>query len=107
MKVSTPAVIIRPAHQWTGILLIFFIGVKLLSGLNLSGAIEILDARTASWLHFSKWIDTPLIFLFCFHASYGVLRIFISKIHKKWLAFYVASGLALVLSLIGITVMYF
>ena len=107
MKVSTPIMIIRPAHQWTGILLIFFIGVKLLSGLNLAGAMEILNARTASWLHFSKWIDTPLIFLFCFHASYGVLRIFISKIHKKWLAFSIASGIALILFAVVAGVMYF
>jgi hypothetical protein len=106
MKVSTPAVIIRPAHQWTGILLIFFIGAKLLSGLNLSGAMGILDARTAAWLHFSKWIDIPLLFLFCFHAAYGLLRLFISKVQKKWLAFFIASGVALVLFLAEVGVMY-
>jgi len=102
-----PSAIIRPAHQWTGILLIFFIGVKMLSGLNFTGAIDIFDVRTASWFHFSKWIDIPLLFLFCFHAAYGLLRLFIGKVQKKWLAFFIASGIALALFLTGAGVMYF
>jgi succinate dehydrogenase/fumarate reductase cytochrome b subunit len=60
--------------RFSGPLLLILVGLKILSGYSLVGKIH-----AASWLsslHFSKALDLPLLFLFIFHALYG-LRLFL------------------------------
>jgi len=60
--------------RFSGPLLFIIVGLKILSGYALAGKIQ-----EASWLanlHLSKSLDFFLIFLFIFHALYG-LRLFL------------------------------
>jgi len=60
--------------RFSGPLLFILVGLKVLSGFALVGKIE-----GVSWLtnlHLSKSLDFSLIFLFIFHALYG-LRLFL------------------------------
>jgi succinate dehydrogenase/fumarate reductase cytochrome b subunit len=79
MNKLKPAEWIQLFHRWSGLCLILLIGIKLLSGFVLSGKIQLLNEKSASWMHFSKWVDLPLLFFFLFHAAYGVLKIAMSK----------------------------
>lgn len=106
MKTGTLAGFIRAIHKWTGLLLIFLVGAKLVSGYAMAGAIAFVGDRAAGMLHFSKWVDVPLFVAFSFHALYGVLRALWSKIGNKDLAFILASVCALLISIWGLTVIY-
>jgi hypothetical protein len=98
MKETTPAVVIRMFHRWSGLLLILLVGDKLISGLRLSGAIHFPGESAANWMHFSHWVDVPLIFLFIFHSTYGILKMLMSRgVQKKVRAFVIANAVALVL----------
>jgi len=60
--------------RFSGPLLFILVGLKILSGYGLTGKIQ-----GVSWLidlHLSKSLDFSLIFLFIFHAFYG-LRLFL------------------------------
>ncbi|MGZ3534652.1 MAG: hypothetical protein ACXU9K_05460 [Thermodesulfobacteriota bacterium] len=60
--------------RFSGPLLFILVGLKILSGYALTGKIQ-----GVSWLtdlHLSKSLDFSLIFLFIFHAFYG-LRLFL------------------------------
>jgi succinate dehydrogenase/fumarate reductase cytochrome b subunit len=60
--------------RFSGPLLFILVGLKILSGYALTGKIQV-----AAWLtnlHLSKTLDFTLIFLFIFHALYG-LRLFL------------------------------
>ena len=59
--------------RFSGPLLLILIGLKILSGYSLVGRIQ------ASWLsnlHINKTLDLLLLFVFIFHALYG-LRLFL------------------------------
>jgi succinate dehydrogenase/fumarate reductase cytochrome b subunit len=98
MKETTPAVLIRTFHRWSGLLLILLVTAKLLSGFRLAGEIHFPGEIAANRLHFSRWIDVPLIFFFLFHSAYGILKVLMSKgIQKKARAFLAANLVAIVL----------
>jgi succinate dehydrogenase/fumarate reductase cytochrome b subunit len=98
MKETTPAVLIRHFHRWSGLALILLVTAKLISGFRLSGSIGLPKEATANWMHFSDWVNTPLVFFFLFHASYGVLKVLMSRgVQKKVRAFVIANAVALLL----------
>lgn len=74
-----PAEQIRIVHRWSGLVLFFCIGIKLISGLTLSGKIAGIEELTANWMHFSKWVDVPLVLAFSIHAAYGILKIWMGR----------------------------
>jgi len=106
MKAGQSGGLIRSIHKWTGLGLILLIAAKLVSGFTMAGAIEFVGDRMAGLLHFSKWIDVPLVIGFTIHALYGILRAFWSRIQSKDLAFYITSVLALLISIWGLTIIY-
>ncbi len=60
--------------RFSGPLLFILVGLKILSGYAMTGKIQ-----AAAWLtnlHLSKTLDFSLIFLFIFHALYGI-RLFL------------------------------
>jgi len=93
------AVFIRVFHRWSGIALILLVGAKLLSGFSLSGSVTLFSERLASQLHYSRWIDIPLLFGFLFHAVYGIVKIGSARIDRKGLFFWIMSMLGLLLFL--------
>jgi succinate dehydrogenase/fumarate reductase cytochrome b subunit len=95
MKDATPVQIIRHVHRWSGLLLILFVGMKMLSGLRLAGTVSFPGEAVARWMHFSRWVDVPFFLLFTVHAAYGILRIRMAAVRSKVRAFAVASAAAL------------
>lgn len=59
--------------RFTGPLLLILVGLKILSGYSLVGRIQ---APWLSNLHIHKTLDISLLFVFIFHALYG-LRLFL------------------------------
>ncbi|NQT25437.1 hypothetical protein HQ585_08780 [candidate division KSB1 bacterium] len=106
MKAGQLAIIIRTVHKWTGLSLILLIGAKLLSGFAMAGAIEFVGDRAAAMLHFSKWVDAPLIAAFSFHALYGILRAFWTKIKHKDITFIITSIIAVIVTILGLLIIY-
>lgn len=106
MNGKNPLLIVRPVHQWTGVTLFVLILAKLLSGYSRAGYLQLFDQQQSAWLHFSKWIDIPLLIGFCFHGFYGFMRLFLHKVSNKWMVFYIFTGLAALCSLLGVW-MYF
>ena len=99
---------IRHVHRATGLLLILFVGVKLVSGFALSGGVKGLDGATASWFHFSRWVDVPLVFLFLMHAAYGVLKIRLSRgIRRPGLALILTNTVAGLLFLLTLAFVFY
>ena len=80
--------------RFSGPLLLILVGLKILSGYSLVGQIQ---ARWLSNLHINKTLDVLLLFVFIFHALYG-LRLFMIDLgmvkHEKILfwAFTIASA---------------
>jgi hypothetical protein len=95
MKDATPVQIIRHVHRWSGLLLILFAGMKMLSGLRLAGAVPFPGEAAAHWMHFSRWVDVPFLLFFTVHAAYGILRIRMAAVRNKVRAFTIASVAAL------------
>ena len=60
--------------RFSGPLLIILVGLKILSGYSLVGRIQ--GASWLSNLHINRTIDLLLLFVFIFHALYG-LRLFL------------------------------
>jgi hypothetical protein len=79
MKETTPVTVVRYAHRWSGLLLIALVGTKIVSGLRLAGATAFPAESTAQWMHFSRWIDAPLLFLFVFHSAYGIFKVLMAR----------------------------
>ena len=71
--------------RFSGPLLLFLVGLKILSGYSLVGKIQ---APWLSNLHIHKTLDVLLLFIFIFHALYG-LRLFLIDLgmvkHEKTL----------------------
>ena len=107
MKPTTPMRFIRVFHRWSGVLLIFIVGLKIVSGLSAAGQIMLLPVSGAYSLHLSAFLDTPLLFLFYFHALYGLFKIFQGKIQKKVLIFWFTNVIGLLLFAWSILVIYF
>jgi succinate dehydrogenase/fumarate reductase cytochrome b subunit len=59
--------------RFSGPLLLLLVGLKILSGYSLVGRIQ---ARWLSSLHTNNTLDVLLLFVFIFHALYG-LRLFL------------------------------
>lgn len=97
MKDATSVQIIRQVHRWSGLMLILFAGMKMLSGLRLAGAVSFPWEAAAQWMHFSRWVDVPFLLLFTVHAAYGILRMRMAALRNKVRAFVVASAAALAL----------
>jgi succinate dehydrogenase/fumarate reductase cytochrome b subunit len=96
MKETTPAIVIRHFHRWSGLLLILLVSTKLLSGFRLVGAIPFPGETAANRLHFSPWVDIPLVFCFVFHSTYGILKVLMARgLQKKVRAFVIANAVAL------------
>ena len=91
MSKTTPSLIIRLFHRWSGLLLILLIGLKILSGYGL-----------IDFVHVTVWVDIPLIFFFVFHASYGILKILMPRIKRKWQAFFITNLIGLIIFLLFI-----
>ena len=99
---------IRHVHRTTGLFLILFVAAKLVSGFALSGGLKGLDGATASWFHFSRWVDVPLVLLFLLHAAYGVLKIGLSKgIRRPTLALIVTNTVAGILFLLALAFVFY
>ncbi len=82
--------------RFSGPLLLILVGLKILSGYSLVGKIQ---APWLSNLHISRTLDILLLFVFVFHALYG-LRLFLIDFgmvkHEKilfWASTIVSAGL--------------
>ncbi|MDM7925199.1 MAG: hypothetical protein QUS35_04185 [bacterium] len=95
MKDADSVLIVRHVHRWSGLLLILFAGVKMVSGLRLAGAAPFPGEAAARWMHFSRWVDVPFFLLFSVHAAYGLLRMRMASVRNKVRAFAAASAAAL------------
>ena len=60
--------------RFSGPLLLILVGLKILSGYSLVGRIQ--GVSWLSNLHINRTLDLPLLFVFIFHALYG-LRLFL------------------------------
>jgi succinate dehydrogenase/fumarate reductase cytochrome b subunit len=107
MKETTPTVLIRHFHRWSGLTLILLVAIKLISGFRLSGAIGFPSEAIANPMHFSHWVDVPLVFFFLFHSAYGVLKVLMAGgVQKKVRAFVIANAIAFFLFVSCIVVIY-
>jgi succinate dehydrogenase/fumarate reductase cytochrome b subunit len=107
MKSNTPSVLIRIFHRWSGLLLIIFVSLKLLSGFIIAGDLDILNLSTGYRIHYAKFVDIPLIFFFIFHALYGILKIIMSRgIRNKMMAFTVTTIFGIVIFIISVIYIY-
>jgi succinate dehydrogenase/fumarate reductase cytochrome b subunit len=98
---------VRIFHRWSGILLIVFVGLKIVSGYSVAGDIDVLGHETAERIHFASWVDIPLLFLFVFHSCYGLLKILRQYFSgKQNLLFYIMTSLAIVLFVLAVIFIY-
>lgn len=77
--------------RFSGPLLLILVGVKILSGYSLVGGIQ--GASWLSTLHTNRTLDLILLFVFIFHALYG-LRLFLidlGMVKKEKLLFWVST----------------
>jgi succinate dehydrogenase/fumarate reductase cytochrome b subunit len=96
-------------HRVTGILLIFLIAIKIISGLGLTGRISVQDVIYG--LHFgnavSMTIDIALIFLVTFHALYGIRTILVDLgIKREKLLLWGFSGAGVVIVTLAMLFVY-
>ena len=106
MKPTTPVRFIRVFHRWSGVLLIFIVGIKIVTGLNAAGQILMLPRAGSHSLHLSASLDVPLLFLFYFHSLYGLFKIFQSKIQKKVMIFWCTNAVGILLFIWSVLVIY-
>ena len=107
MEKFSPIVFVRLFHRWSGIFLILFVGLKILSGYVAAGNIEVLSQEMAYRIHYALWIDIPLLFLFIFHSLYGLFKIINPYVGKnKITVFWIITSLAIVLFLVALIFIY-
>ena len=107
MEKKSILVFIRTFHRWSGILLILTVSLKILSGYAINGFLSFFSQSSGYKIHYARWIDIPLIFLFIFHASYGILKIVIPKNNKKnQTVFLITNCVAMVLFLTAMLFIY-
>jgi succinate dehydrogenase/fumarate reductase cytochrome b subunit len=108
MEPRAQAAFVRGFHKYSGLLLILLVGLKLFSGFEAHQKFGLIPSIQAMRWHTRAWIDLPLTFLFLFHASYGILKIFMVRgITKRVRAFALANlvpGLLFVLAVVFINV---
>ena len=68
--------------RFSGPLLLILVGIKIFSGYSSVGKIQVIPGL--SDLHFNKTLDFFLIFLFVFHALYGLRLFLIDFGMMKW-----------------------
>jgi succinate dehydrogenase/fumarate reductase cytochrome b subunit len=79
MAKMIPAEWIRLFHRWSGLALILFVGLKIVTGFTSTGAFRLFSEETAIRLHAALWTDIPLVLLFVFHSSYGILKMAMAR----------------------------
>jgi succinate dehydrogenase/fumarate reductase cytochrome b subunit len=100
-------VFVRRFHRWSGLLLIIFVGLKMISGYSIAGNLSIFDPSVGYRIHYATWVDIPLLFLFTFHALYGILKVSMTQgITKKPWAFIVTTLLGFVIFSISLVMIY-
>lgn len=103
MSKFSPIVFVRIFHRWSGLFLILFVGLKIVSGYVAAGEMEIFSQKTAYRIHFADWIDVPLLFLFIFHSLYGLFKIINQYLSKgRTTVFWLITSLAAVLFLVAL-----
>lgn len=99
---------IRAFHRWSGMLLIGFVALKILTGYTISGQIAPFSTEAGYRIHFSPWVDVPLLVLFVLHASYGVLKILLARNVKNRTGAFVwtnvLAGLIIALAILAVFV---
>jgi len=101
MAKTSSGAFINAFHRWSGLLLIIFMALKILSGYSAAGLLPVFSIRTGSMIHYAIWVDIPLLFLFLYHAVYGILKI-VTKFNTRnkpsvfWLTTLVATFLFVV-----------
>lgn len=101
-------VLVRRFHRWSGLLLIILVGLKMISGYSIAGNLSIFDPSVGFKIHYAKWVDVPLLFLFTFHALYGILKILMTKgVTNRPMAFVVTTLLGFVFFSMSIVIIYF
>ena len=108
MAKTQPGNFIQSFHKWSGIFLVLFVTLKIISGYIISGALAPFDISKAYLIHYAKWVDIPLLFLFIFHAIYGILKgVTKFRTRNKPSVFWLTTLLATVLFTIMIVFIYF
>ena len=97
MKQTMPVQFVRSFHRWTGILLIGFMAVKILSGASI----------IKPSIHYEKWVDIPLFFLFISHAAYGLFKIIQGKVSHRIGIFWVFNIIILIIFLCSLVFIVF
>ena len=107
MRSNRQATVIRIFHRWSGIALIVFLALKMLSGYSMTGQMGVFVQEVGYRIHFSAWVDAPLLFLFTFHALYGILKILLSAgLKNKKGAFLIVNVMGAVLFVLSILFIY-
>lgn len=83
MEPRAQAAFVRSFHKYSGLLLILLVALKLFSGFEAHQKFGLVPGIQAVRWHTRAWVDLPLTFLFLFHASYGILKIFMVRGIKK------------------------
>jgi len=106
MKQTTPVQIVRNFHRWSGILLIFLVGIKILTGFNAAGNISLLSVSLAYQLHYAVLIDVSLLFFFISHAVYGLFKMVSGKSANKIKLFWLMTAAIFVLFIFAVVFIY-
>jgi succinate dehydrogenase/fumarate reductase cytochrome b subunit len=102
-----PIVFVRVFHRWSGMALIVFVGLKILSGYVAAGNLAVFGQETANRIHYALWIDIPLLFLFIFHSFYGLFKILNPAFSgKQRPLFYLLTLTAAVLFVVAVIFIY-
>ena len=91
-------------HRISGIILIVLVGIKILSGYSLTGEI---DWAGIDDFHTSRIVDVSILFLFIYHALYGIRTVLIDLgIKKVRLLFWLFTLSALLLFCLSVYFIY-
>ncbi len=90
--------------RFSGPVLLILVGIKILSGYSLVGSIE--EIAWLSSLHENRMLDLSLLFVFIFHALYGV-RLFLIDLGMTQERFLFWAATAMGLVLFGFSYLYF
>lgn len=96
-------------HRISGIGLIILISLKILTGFSMIGKITIMDSSLSHSIHVNPWLDIPILFLFIFHALYGLFKIFsrIMERDKHKMLFFILNLLGIIILASSLVLIYF
>jgi hypothetical protein len=81
--------------------------MKIISGFTMTGHLSIFDQASGYKIHNTVFTDIPLLFIFLFHAAYGILKIYMPKRNEKKIrAFIITNILALLIFLAAMAAIY-